>query len=80
MTRDPGVVGSSLTAGTVMCHWARHFILCLALVQPRKTHPDMTGKNCWLERKEKICLIEDLEEGLIILDLIDDFKEGFYLT
>ena len=32
-----------------MCHWARHFILCLVLVQPRKTRnsPDM-AENCWL--------------------------------
>ena len=24
-----------------MCPWARHFICCLVLVQPRKTRPDM---------------------------------------
>ena len=28
-----------------LCPWARHFILCLVLVQPRKMgHPDMTEK------------------------------------
>ena len=41
-TRDQGVVGLSLTGGTVLCPWARHFILCLVLVQPRKTFPDIT--------------------------------------
>ena len=32
--------------GTVLCPLARHFILCLVLVQPRKTgkHPDMAEK------------------------------------
>ena len=33
--QDGGVVGSSLTGGNVLCPWARHFILCLVLVQPR---------------------------------------------
>ena len=28
LTRDRGVVGSNLTRGTVLCPWARHFILC----------------------------------------------------
>ena len=36
--------GLRLTGGTVLCLWARNFILCLILVQPKKTgnHPDMT--------------------------------------
>ena len=38
-----GVVSSRLTGVTVLCPWARLFILCLILlVQPK--HPDMTGK------------------------------------
>ena len=37
-----GVVGSSLTGDAVLCSWARHFILCLVLVQPRKTRPYIT--------------------------------------
>ena len=41
LTRDQGVAGSSLAGCTVLCPWARHFILCLVLVQPRKTHNDM---------------------------------------
>ena len=32
LTQDPGVAGSSLTRGTVLYPWARHFILCLVLV------------------------------------------------
>ena len=44
LTRYRGVAGSSLTGGTAMCPWARPFILCLVLVQHKKTHPDMTEK------------------------------------
>ena len=42
LTRDPRVVGSSLTKA----HWhcIVSLILCLVLVQPRKTGPDMTEK------------------------------------
>ena len=36
LTRDTG--------GAALCLWARRFILCLALVQHRKTRPDMTEK------------------------------------
>ena len=39
---DQGVAGSSLTGGTALCPLASHFILCLVLVQPRKTHLNMT--------------------------------------
>ena len=37
------VASSSLTAGgvTVLCSWARNFIRCLVLVQPRKTRPGL---------------------------------------
>ena len=42
LTRDRGVAGSSLNGGTALCPWARHLILCLVLIQPRKTRPDMT--------------------------------------
>ena len=33
--------------GTVLCPGARHFILCLVLVQPKNTgnHSDMTEKS-----------------------------------
>ena len=45
-TGDPRVASSTLTAGgaTVLCPSARHFILCLVLVQSRKMGncPDMT--------------------------------------
>ena len=51
LTRDRGVAGLSLTRSTALCPWARHFILCLEIVQPRKSCPDMTGKY-WLWRKE----------------------------
>ena len=46
LTLGRGVAGSSLTKGTMLSTWARHFILCFVLVQPRKTgkHPDMTAK------------------------------------
>ena len=40
---DLGVADSSLTDSTVMRLLARHFILCLARIQPRK-RPDMTEK------------------------------------
>ena len=36
--------GSSLTGGTALCPWARDFVLCLILVQPRKTRPNITEK------------------------------------
>ena len=42
LTQDRGVSGSSLTGGTALCPCARHFILCLVLGKPRKTHPNMT--------------------------------------
>ena len=42
--------GSRLIEGTMLCPWARHFILCLyiyiVLVQPRKC-PHI-AENCWL--------------------------------
>ena len=40
------VFGSSLAACwvTVWCPYARHLIHCLELVQPRKTHPELTEK------------------------------------
>ena len=44
LTRDKVVAGSSRTGGTALCPWASHFNLSLVLVQPRKTHPDMTEK------------------------------------
>ena len=43
-TRDRGGVGSSLTGVTVVCSWARLIYPCLVLVQPSKTHPDITEK------------------------------------
>ena len=45
LSRDRGVVGWSLTGVTVLCPWTRHINLCLVLVQPRKTRPDITEKN-----------------------------------
>ena len=44
LTQDGGVADSSLNRGTVLCPYARHFILCLVhvSVHPKKTHPDMT--------------------------------------
>ena len=44
LTGDGGVEGSSLTGGTGLRPCARHFVLCLLLVKPRKTHPSMTEK------------------------------------
>ena len=46
-----GVPGPSLTRGTVLWPWARHFNLYLVVVQPRK-HTNTSEKNCWLGRKE----------------------------
>ena len=44
LNRDCGVVGLSLTGGTGLCPWARHFIFCLVMVQLKKTSPGMTKK------------------------------------
>ena len=44
LTRDRGAVGLSLTGVTVLCPSVRHIKPCLLLVQPRKTHPDITEK------------------------------------
>ena len=51
LIRGWGFGGSSLIGGTVLCPWARHFTLCLVLVQRRNTCPDMTEK-CWLGHKK----------------------------
>ena len=55
---DSGVTGSIITEGTLLCHWARHFIyplLIVVLVQPMKIgkHPDMS-ESCWLGHKASI--------------------------
>ena len=52
-TWDPGIASSRLTWGTVMCTGARHYyILCLVLIQPRKTgNVPPWLKNCWLRHK-----------------------------
>ena len=44
LNRDRGVEGSSLIGGTALSPWERHFILCLLLVQHRKTCPIKTEK------------------------------------
>ena len=44
LTLDLGVEGLSLTGATELSPWARHINLCLVIVQPRKTHPDLTEK------------------------------------
>ena len=46
LTRDRGVMGWSLTRGTALSTWARHYkiILCLVLVQPMKTRREITEK------------------------------------
>ena len=56
-------MGSSLTGGTALCPWERHFILCLVLVQPRKTRPDITErlltggrKNTSAKERPAFCL------------------------
>ena len=42
--RDRGAVGSSLTGITTLCPLARRINPSLALVQPKKTRPDITEK------------------------------------
>ena len=44
LTLDLGVEGLSLTGATELSPWARHINLCLVIVQPRKTHPNLTEK------------------------------------
>ena len=41
---DWRAAGSSLTGITMLCPWAWPIYPCLVLVQPRKTHPDITEK------------------------------------
>ena len=41
LTRDWGVSGSGLTRDTALCPWARHFIICLLLVQLGKINSDI---------------------------------------
>ena len=45
LTRDRGVVGSSLTGVTALCPCARHIYPCIVLVHFRKTCPDITEKT-----------------------------------
>ena len=44
LTQDQGVAGLSLTGGTASRPGARHIMLCLILVQPRRIYPDWTDK------------------------------------
>ena len=44
LTRYQMVAGSSLSETTELCLWARNFILCIVLVQPRKTRPYLSEK------------------------------------
>ena len=44
LTRDRDVACPSFTGGIALCTGARHFILCLVLVQHKKTRPDMAEK------------------------------------
>ena len=44
LTQGGGVAGYSLIGVTALCPWTRHFIFCLELVQPRKTHPNIPEK------------------------------------
>ena len=55
---DQGVAGLSLTRCTVLCPWARHFILYLELVQPKKTHSNRTIKIVDWEKELKRTNIE----------------------
>ena len=49
LTWDGRVTSMRLTGGTVLCPWARHFILFLVLVHPRRQENVPTlQKNCWL--------------------------------
>ena len=43
-TRGPREADSKLTGDTELCPWARHFILSLIVVQPKKTgnRPNIT--------------------------------------
>ena len=54
LTRDRGAAGSSLTGVTVLCPLASHMNPCLVLVQPRKTHSDITEKNVDLDVTNQI--------------------------
>ena len=79
LTWDRGVVGSSLTRVTVFCPWARHINSCLALLQPRKTRPDITEivvknflnvKNQIKQNKSTISLTGKLKVCLVLSKLI----------
>ena len=59
LTRERGVVGFSITSSTMLCPQARHINPCLVLVQPRKTHPNISEnfltdvKNQIKQKKQK---------------------------
>ena len=44
LTQDRRAAGSSLTGVTAICPSARHVNPCFVLVQPRKTHPDISER------------------------------------
>ena len=63
LTRDQGAAGLSLTG-------ERHFILCLVLVQPRKTHPDIAKKSVDWDIKNQVKLAKlrsDQPEAVVTL-------------
>ena len=68
LTRDRKVVGSSLTGGNALCPSARHFILCLVLVQPRKTCPNMTEKLSLGRKVEFIYIIAGMLPAIIYIN------------
>ena len=63
----------------MLCPCSRHFILCLALVQPRKTHLDMTEKlltGTLIIIKKKI-IFEGFSKNVGVQDF-HPYKHHFY--
>ena len=73
LTPDRGVAGSSLTGGIALCPLSRLFMLCLALVQPRKTHPDIDEKLLTGTKR-----IKSNKQTKLVLGVIRKFVEKCY--
>ena len=74
---------------SVLCPWVKHFILCLVLAQPRKTHPKVTEKlltgALWIKtiyNIEDTFTIETLNtlSYLCRIEPCSDFWNLFYST
>ena len=66
LTWDREIAGLSLIGGIALCPWARHFILCLVLVQPKKIHPDMTEQLLLGRKNSKQTNLQSSQYALVL--------------